>query len=124
MIQSFEDIFSQGEYDIRRTHFVEHTIDTGDYRPIRQPLRRHRIAYLDEIDSEVDEMARHGLVEPASSPWSSNIVMARRKDGALCLCVDYRLLNAVTYQYTYPLPHIDIVSGCFTRVIMVFNAWS
>ena len=85
-----------------------YTIDAGDHRPIRQPLRRHPIAYLDEIDRQVDEMARHGLVEPASSPWSSNIVMVKREDGALRLRVDYRMLNSVTYQDTYQLPHIDM----------------
>jgi len=38
------DIFSKSTYDMGRTHLVEHSIDTGDYRPIRQPLRRHPMA--------------------------------------------------------------------------------
>ena len=53
MIKSYEDIFSQGEYDIGRTHLVEHTIDTGDNRPIRQALRRHPIQHLEVIDEPV-----------------------------------------------------------------------
>jgi hypothetical protein len=32
-----------------------------------------------------------------------------KKDEALCLCVDYRPLNAVTIKNKYPLPHIDIL---------------
>jgi hypothetical protein len=32
-----------------------------------------------------------------------------KKDKELCLCVDYRPLNAVTIKNNYPLPHIDIL---------------
>ena len=106
LIRSYEDVFSQGEYDIGRTHLVEHGIDTGDHRPIRQPLRRHPITHLEIIDQQVEEMRKSGIIEPAASPWASNVVLAKKKDGSLRLCVDYRNLNAVTYQDTYPLPHI------------------
>ena len=107
LIRSYEDVFSQGEYDIGRTHLVEHGIDTGDHHPIRQPLRRHPITHLDVIDQQVEEMRENGIIEPAASPWASNVVLAKKKDGSLRLCVDYHNLNAVTYQDTYPLPHID-----------------
>jgi hypothetical protein len=32
-----------------------------------------------------------------------------KKDKEMCLCVDYRPLNAVTIKNNYPLPHIDIL---------------
>ena len=107
LIQSYEDVFSQHDHDIGRTHLMEHTIDTGDHHPIRQSLRRHPHAHLEFIDREVDEMLRHGIVEPAASPWAANVVIARKKDGELRLCLDYRNLNNLTYQDSYPLPHID-----------------
>ena len=37
LVRSYEDIFPQNDYDIGRTHSVEHTIETGDQKPIRQP---------------------------------------------------------------------------------------
>ena len=46
-------------------------------------------------------------VEPAASPWASNVVLVKKKDGSHRLCVDYRAVNAITYKDTYPLPHID-----------------
>ena len=76
-------LFSRETYDMGRTNLVEHTIDTGDHRPIRQPLRRHPRAHLDEIDRQVDELLRNGFVEPAASPWASNVVLVRKKDGSL-----------------------------------------
>ena len=90
-----------------RTHLVEYRIDTGENRPIRQPLRRHPFQHLEDIDRQVDEMTKHGIIEPAASPWASNVVLVRKKDGSLRFCVDYRKLNAITTKDSYPLPLID-----------------
>jgi hypothetical protein len=116
LLLQFSDILSLNEYDVGRTTLVEHTIDTGDHRPLRQALRRHPQAHLQAIDDQVEEMRQHGIIEPAASPWASNVVLVRKKDGSLRFCVDYRSLNAVTYRDTYPLPHIDTcldaLNGC------------
>ena len=100
-------IFSRGEFDIGRTPLVEYRIDTGENRPIRQPLRRHPFAHLDIIDEQVETMKKSGIIEQAASPWASNVVLVRKKDGTLRFCVDYRRLNAITYKDSYPLPLID-----------------
>ena len=39
-------------------------------------------------------MQEHGIVEPAASPWASNIVFVKKKDGLLRFCVDYRGFNS------------------------------
>ena len=101
------NILSTSEYDIGRTDLVEHRIDTGDHRPIRQPLRRHPFQHSDYIKDETNRMLAHGIIEPAASPWASNIVLVRKKDGTLRFCIDYQKLNSVTYKDSYPLPLID-----------------
>ena len=75
LLLKYRTIISVGDHDIGRTDLVEHHIDTGNSRPIRQPLRRHPFQYLEWIDQEVAEMQKHGIVEPAASPWPSNIVL-------------------------------------------------
>ncbi|KRY02618.1 Transposon Ty3-I Gag-Pol polyprotein [Trichinella patagoniensis] len=40
---------------------------------------------------------------PARGPWSSPVVMVRKKDGSPLFCVDYRELNAVTRVDARPL---------------------
>ena len=111
LMQNYQDIFSTGTYDMGRTNLVEHEINTGNHPPIRQGLRRHPTAHLDVIDEQVHELVRNDLIEPAASPWAANVVLVRKKDGTYRLCLDYRALNAVTYQDTYPLPHIDTCLG-------------
>jgi hypothetical protein len=108
LLSKYEAAFSQHDYDIGRTHLVEHTIDTGNHRPIRQPLRRHPVAHLEIIDKQVDEMLKYGVIEPAASPWASNVVLARKKDNSMRICIDYRKINQISYQDSYPLPHIDV----------------
>jgi len=110
-LQKYQDVFSTSTYDMERTTLVEHEIITGSHPPIRQGLRRHPIAHLDIIVEQVREMVQNDLVEPAASPWAANFVLVRKKDETYRLCVDYRALNAVTYQDTYPLPHIDTCLG-------------
>ena len=47
------------------------------------------------------------VVEPCDSPWSSPVVLVRKKDGKIRFCVDYRQVNAVTRKDSYPLPNIQ-----------------
>jgi len=101
------DVFSTGEYDLGQTDIIMHHIDTGNAKPVRQPLRRFPPAHVEAISDHVDNLLTQGIIEPASSPWASNIVLVRKKDGSLRCCIDYRQFNAVTKKDVYPLPRID-----------------
>ena len=48
-----------------------------------------------------------GIIRRYKSPWTSNIVLCRKKDGKLRMCVDYRQLNERTTKDSYALPRID-----------------
>ena len=113
----YQDVFSKGTFDMGRTTLVEHSIDTEQHRPIRQALRRHPRAHLDEIDRQVDELQQNDFIEPAASPWASNVVLVKKKDDSYRLCVDYRQINAITYKDSYPLPHIDTCLGSMNGAV-------
>ena len=99
--------FQMNEADVGHTDLVTHTIDTGESRPIRVPPRRVAPHRREIIDGEVDSMLRRGVIEPAYGPWSSPVVLVKKKDGRVRFCVDYRRLNAMTVKDAYPLPRID-----------------
>jgi len=100
-------VFSESETDLGRADVLEHRIDTGDARPIRQQLRRYPPAHVEAISDHVDTMLAEDVIEPATSPWASNIVLVRKKDGTYRCCIDYRRLNDVTIKDAYPLPKAD-----------------
>jgi len=58
------------------------------------------------INKEVEEMLEQGVIEPSDSPWSSPIVVVRKKDGKHRFCIDFRRVNDVTHRDAYPLPQV------------------
>ena len=90
-----------------KTCAVEHSIDTGDSRPIKQRPYRIPVHLHHVVDQQVEEMLARGLIRPSSSPWSYPIVLAPKKDGDNRFCVDFRRLNAVTRKDAYPMPRVD-----------------
>ena len=91
-----------------RTHLVLHEIPTGNAIPSRQPMRRMSPAHRIIVDQEVEQMLADGVIEPSNSPWSSPVVLVRKKNiDRPRFCVDYRTLNSVTIKDAYALANIQ-----------------
>lgn len=68
---------------------------------------RHPKAYKDEIERAIKKLLALGHIRPSSSPFASSVVLVKKKDGTLCMCIDYRALNRETLKNQYPIPCID-----------------
>ncbi|XP_055876714.1 uncharacterized protein LOC129924619 [Biomphalaria glabrata] len=79
LIREFADIFASDEADCGRTNMVQHRIDTGNTRPIRQPPRRLPLAKQEAIDLK-ERIRQQGVIEPSNSPWCSPVVLVKKKD--------------------------------------------
>jgi hypothetical protein len=56
---------------------------------------------------QLEELLNKGYIRQNVSPWGVSILLLKRKDGTLRLCIDFRQLNKVTVKNTYHLPRID-----------------
>ena len=107
LILEYKDIFVEPEGQLGSTSVIRHRIDTGNAAPIKQPLRRVPYKQHEIIETEVEKMKKAGVIEDSTSPWSSPVVLVKKKDGTTRFCIDYRKLNQVTRMDAYPLPRID-----------------
>ncbi|MBJ4413840.1 hypothetical protein JGE26_25215, partial [Salmonella enterica subsp. enterica serovar London] len=89
------------------THGIEHAINVGSTRPIKQRYYPVSDKTLEEMQRQTREMLEQGIIEPSNSGWSSPVVMVRKENGSLRFCIDYRKVNAVTQPDAYPLPYMQ-----------------
>ena len=79
LFNEYHEVFSKSEFDLGETNVTTHKIDTGVARPIKQSLRYHPRCTLEAIDKQVQEMLNQKVIEPSVSPWSSNVVVVKKK---------------------------------------------
>ena len=83
LLEEYSELFSDGE--LGRTSKVKHGISTCG-PPIRQPIRRQPVALRKTVQEEVHKMLKNKVIRPSTSPWSSPIIMVRKKDGSWRFC--------------------------------------
>ena len=107
VLNKWSHVFSASCTDLGRTDLVEHEIKLTDETPFKEPYRRIPPALYEEVRQHLKEMLDAGAIRPSKSPFSSNVVLVRKKDGSLRFSIDFRKLNSRTIKDAYTLPRID-----------------
>ena len=91
-------------------------------KPVYLPHRTIPVQLQTEVHKCLDTWLKQGIIHPSRSPYTSQVVIVRKKTGEICLCIDFRALNAVTVHDSFPLPRIEEAlqavksAMCFTSI--------
>ena len=106
-LSNWQNVFSQSPTDLGCTNLVEHEIKLGDETPFKEPYRRVPPSLTQEVIEHLKEMLEIGAIRNSKSPFSSNVVIVRKKDGTIRLCIDYTKLNQRTIKDAHAIPRIN-----------------
>ncbi|KAA0054385.1 uncharacterized protein E5676_scaffold2750G00020 [Cucumis melo var. makuwa] len=94
---------------------VHHLAIKLGYGPIKQAQRRFRPELIPQIEIEVNKLIEVGFIREVKYPtWIENIVPVRKKNGQLCVCVDFHGLNNTCPKDNFPLPITEIMVDATT----------
>jgi hypothetical protein len=102
--QVFKDIPPSRPPDRGFEHSIE--LEEGVQAVITTPYR-HPEVYKDKIEKTIKELLKLGHIRPSSCPYASSVVMVKKQDGTLRMCIDYWALNKKTIKNRFPIPRIN-----------------
>src|SRR6266545_1767557 len=105
----FADVFSQAKADMlpaHRPYDLKIDLEEGAELPLGRmySLSQTEVQALCEF---LDENLRIGFIRPSKSAHGAPILFVKKKDGSLCLCINFHGLNRITKKDRYPLPLIS-----------------
>nr|GEY25732.1 hypothetical protein [Tanacetum cinerariifolium] len=122
-LESIEILIVQGERTPRITKALSNVKDLSRLPPQRQvefridlvpgatPVAKspYHLApsEMQELSAQLQELQDKGFIRPSHSSWGAPVLFVKKKDGALCMCIDYRELNKLIIKNRYPLPRIN-----------------
>ncbi|KAF2882148.1 hypothetical protein ILUMI_24029 [Ignelater luminosus] len=82
-------------------------------KPVAQPARRIPFGLIDDVKAKLARMVTDGVIEPITKPtkWVHNIVIVRRKNNKIRLCLHPRELNKYMIRARFQLPTFDEVKS-------------
>lgn len=109
----------------------QHLTVNPSVKPVVMPDRRVPIALRDKLKSELERLSGMGVICPVTepTPWVSQMVVTRKKNGQLRICIDPKYLNEALQRERFTMPHLDDVlhelsqSKIFTKVDLRNGFW-
>lgn len=88
--------------------FAHHINRKVNVTPVAAKLRRLPLALREQVSAEVQRLEQAGIIEKVdASEWISPVVVVRKKNSSIRLCVDLREANKAIIVDGFPLPHSD-----------------
>ena len=77
--------------------------------PVQTMARRVPIAMREPLQLELERLARLGIIEKIDEPteWTSPMIVARKRDGKMRICIDPQALNKALKRSVHPVPTVE-----------------
>ena len=111
------DFFSKNYLDLGECNILKHDIKLTDHQPFKERYRRIASHLFEGVKQHLQEMVEIGTIRKSFSPWASAVVLVRKKDGGLRLCIHLHILNNHTVKDGYVLPRIEDTLDCLHGAI-------
>lgn len=106
-LNTFSDVFSQNDLDFGHATHIRHHINLKDETPFKQRSRPIHPNDYEAVKKHLQALLDAGIIRESESPFSSPIVVVRKKNGDVRLCIDFRKLNLQTIRDAYALPNLE-----------------
>lgn len=106
VLRKFQHLFEEPDLPPARPEDHKIRLEPGTQPPFKRPFRLSPEERI-ELRKQLEALLAKELIRPSASPYGAPVLFARKKDGTLRLCIDYRGLNKATIRDKYPLPNIS-----------------
>ena len=108
IVCDYPEVFPEDVTSLPPVREVEFSVDLiPGTAPISVSPYRMAPLELRELKDQLEDLMAKHFVRPSVSPWGAPVLLVKKKDGSMRMCIDYRKLNKVTIKNKYPLPRID-----------------
>ena len=107
LLTEYHDIFSLKSEEMGCMDLAEHEIRIVDDKPFKEKFQRIPPPMVEEVMAHMKEMLDVSAIHPSQSTWCNAVMLVRKKDRGLHLCIDFCKLNVRTKKDSYPLPYIQ-----------------
>ena len=108
LLEQFKHVFAEPPAGLPPSRAVDHRIDVQPgHTPPSRPTRRLSADELRELQRQVLDLLDKQWIKTSVSPYGAAVLFAKKHDGALRLCNDYRPLNSITIKNATAMPRQD-----------------
>lgn len=90
-----------------QTKSIRHHIKLSDETPFKLRAQLIHPHDIEAVCQHLQELLDAGVIPESESPFSSPFAVVTKKNGQVCLCIDYRKLNLQTVKDAYALPRMN-----------------